>query len=108
MYNLDSFTKKANAVINKAFLNAGRLGHTYMGSEHLLLALSGEQGCTAAAIFKACGIREENILCRIDMLVGRGEPCIVDRDAVTASAKMIIEQAFVISAENGSRLAAVS
>ena len=105
MYNLDSFTKKANAVINKAFLNAGRLGHTYMGSEHLLLALSGEQGCTAAAIFKACGIREENILCRIDMLVGRGEPCIVDRDAVTASAKIIIEQAFVISAENGSRLA---
>ncbi|MDE6133273.1 MAG: ATP-dependent Clp protease ATP-binding subunit, partial [Oscillospiraceae bacterium] len=70
-----------------------------------LLALSGEQGCTAAAIFKACGIREENILCRIDMLVGRGEPCIVDRDAVTASAKMIIEQAFVISAANGSRLA---
>lgn len=105
MYNLDSFTKKANAVINKAFLNAGRLGHTYMGSEHLLLALSGEQGCTAAAIFKACGIREENILCRIDMLIGRGEPCIVDRDAVTASAKMIIEQAFVISAANGSRLA---
>lgn len=105
MYNLDSFTKKANAVINKAFLNAGRLGHTYMGSEHLLLALSGEQGCTAAAIFKACGIREENILCRIDMLVGRGEPCMVDRDAVTASAKRIVEQAFVISAENGSRLA---
>lgn len=105
MYNLDSFTKKANAVINKAFQSAGRLGHTYMGSEHLLLALSGEQGCTAAAIFKACGIREENILCRIDMLVGRGEPCIVDRDAVTASAKMIIEQAFVISAANGSRLA---
>lgn len=105
MYNLDSFTKKANAVINKAFLNAGRLGHTYMGSEHLLLALSGEQGCTAAAIFKSCGIREENILCRIDMLVGRGEPCIVNRDAVTASAKTIIEQAFVISAENGSRLA---
>ncbi len=105
MYNLDSFTKKANAVISKAFLNAGRLGHTYMGSEHLLLALSGEQGCTAAAIFKACGIREENILCRIDMLVGRGEPCIVDRGAVTSSAKRIVEQAFIISAENGSRLA---
>lgn len=105
MYNLDSFTKKANAVINKAFQSAGRLGHTYMGSEHILLALSGEQGCTAAAIFKSCGIREENILCRIDMLIGRGEPCIVDRDAVTASAKMIIEQAFVISAANGSRLA---
>ncbi|MCM1328749.1 MAG: ATP-dependent Clp protease ATP-binding subunit [Ruminococcus sp.] len=105
MYDIESFTKKANSVINKAFLSAGRLGHTYMGSEHLLLALSGEQGCTAAAIFKTCGIREENILCRIDMLVGRGEPCAVDRDAVTASARRIVEQAFIISAESGSRLA---
>lgn len=105
MYELDCFTKKANAVINKAFLHAGRLGHTYMGSEHLLLALAGEQGCTASGIFKSCGIREENILGRINVLVGRGEPCIVDRDAVTLSAKRIVEQAFVISAETGSRLA---
>lgn len=105
MYDPDCFTKKANAVINKAFLQAGRLGHTYMGSEHLLLALAGEQGCTASGIFRSCGIREENILGRINVLVGRGEPCIVDRDAVTLSAKRIAEQAFIISAENGSRLA---
>ena len=43
MYNIEMFTKKANMVIKKAYLQAGRLGHTYMGSEHLLLALSGEQ-----------------------------------------------------------------
>ena len=28
MYNIESFTKKANIVINKAFLQAGKLGHT--------------------------------------------------------------------------------
>lgn len=105
MYNLDSFTKKANNVINKAFMQAGRLGHTYMGSEHLLLSLAGEQGSTAAGIFRVCGIREENILCRINMLVGSGEPCVVDRDAITPSAKKIVERAFVIASESGSKLA---
>ncbi|MCH5349272.1 MAG: ATP-dependent Clp protease ATP-binding subunit [Oscillospiraceae bacterium] len=105
MYNPDSFTKKAAGVINKAFLNAGHLGHTYMGSEHLLLALAGEPGSASAGIFKACGIKEENILMRINMLVGRGEPCITPREAITPSVKRIIENAVIISSESGSRLA---
>ena len=105
MFNLDSFTKKANTVINKAFLHAGHLGHTYMGSEHILLALTGEQGSASAGIFRTCGIKEESVLCRINMMIGRGEPCSVDRDSVTPSAKRIVENAFVIAASNGSRLA---
>lgn len=105
MNNSESFTKKAGNVINKAFLHAGRLGHTYMGSEHLLLALAGEQGSTSSGIFKVCGIKEEHILYRINMLVGRGEPCAVDRSALTPSAKRIIENAFIISSESGGRLA---
>ncbi len=91
MYNLESFTKKANVVINKAYIQAGRLGHIYMGSEHLLLSLVSEPNCTASGIFKMCGIKEEIILGRITALVGRGEPCLVDREAATPSVKRIIE-----------------
>lgn len=105
MYNLESFTKKANIVINKAFLQAGRLGHIYMGSEHLLLSLVSEQNCTAAGIFRMCGIKEETVLARIVALVGRGEPCAVERDSATPSVKRIIERAFILSAESGGRLA---
>ena len=105
MYNLESFTKKANIVINKAYIQAGRLGHIYMGSEHLLLALVSEQNCTAASIFRMCGIKEETVLGRIVAMVGRGEPCIVERDAATPSVKRIIERAFLLATENGGRLA---
>jgi len=105
MYNLESFTKKANIVINKAYIQAGRLGHIYMGSEHLLLSLVSEQGCTASGILKSCGIREDTVLNRISALVGRGEPCIVDRDSATPSVKRIIERAFIIATEGGGRLA---
>ena len=105
MFDPNTFTKKANTVITKAFIHAGELGHTYMGSEHLLLALVSEQGSASAGIFRACGIKEDAVLCRIDMLIGRGEPCNVDRDSVTPSAKRILENAFIIAASNGSRLA---
>ena len=105
MYNLDSFTKKANSVINKAYLHAGRLGHVYMGSEHLLLALATEQGSTSASICRVCGIKEESILKRIDALVGRGEPCVVAHDGATPTVVKIIERAVFISVENKLNLA---
>ncbi len=105
MYNLESFTKKANIVINKAYIQAGRLGHIYMGSEHLLLSLVSEQNCTAASIFRTCGIKEETVLSRIVALVGRGEPCIVERESATPSVKRIIERAFILATQNGGRLA---
>lgn len=105
MYNLESFTKKANIVINKAYIQAGRLGHIYMGSEHLLLSLVSEPNCTASGIFKMCGIKEDLILSRITALVGRGEPCLVDREAATPSVKRIVERAFILASESGARLA---
>ena len=105
MYNLESFTKKANNVINKAYLHAGRLGHVYMGSEHLLLALVTEQGSTAASICRVCGIREDGVMLRINVLVGRGEPCIVEREGTTPTVRKIIEHAIFLARENNVRLA---
>ena len=93
MYNTDLFTKKANTVINKAFLQAGRLGHTYVGSEHLLLALVSEQGSTSAGILRSCGITEEKILGRIIRLIGKGDPCSPGTEQVTPAVTRIIGSA---------------
>jgi ATP-dependent Clp protease ATP-binding subunit ClpC len=104
MYNLDSFTKKANVVINKAFVQAGKLGHTYVGSEHLLYSLVSEHGSTASSIFRVCGIKEDDILNKIIEIVGRGELTNVSEDAVTPNTKRIIEHAYRVAADSGSRL----
>lgn len=93
MKNGELFTGKANTVINKAYLHAGRLGHTYVGSEHLLLALASESGSTSASILKASGITEEKITDRIIRLIGRGEPAAVDSGAVTPAVTRIIGNA---------------
>lgn len=105
MYNIESFTKKANTVINKAFLQAGKLGHTYVGSEHILLSLISEQGCTASGAFRMCGISEGDVLKKIVELVGRGEPSVVSDDSVTPAARRTIEKAEEIAVTVGSRLA---
>ena len=39
MYNFTGFTEKANMALNKAVTVAEDLGHTYIGSEHILLGL---------------------------------------------------------------------
>jgi len=93
MYNTELFTKKANAVINRAYICAGKLRHTYMGTEHLLLALSAETGSTSASILKSGGITEEKVQSRIIKLIGRGEPGGVDRESVTPAVSRIIAAA---------------
>ena len=37
-YNFGGFTGKANIALNFAITSAEKLGHTYVGSEHLLLS----------------------------------------------------------------------
>ncbi len=105
MYNLERFTKKANLVINKAFLQAGKLGHTYVGSEHILLSLSSEQGSTAYSILKSCGIKEDAVLDKIITLVGRGDSTSVSMNSVTPAVRKIIDDAAELSETAGSNLA---
>lgn len=105
MYNLESFTRKANQVINKAFLQAGKLGHTYVGSEHLLLSLISEPGSTAAGVFRVCGVKEESVYAKIISLIGKGDPAEVEQDAITPTAKRIIEEAYALAEESGVKLA---
>ena len=40
MFKFTGFSSKANAAINHAMSQAAVLGHSYIGSEHLLLGLS--------------------------------------------------------------------
>jgi ATP-dependent Clp protease ATP-binding subunit ClpC len=105
MYNADSFTKKANTVINKAFLQAGKLGHTYVGSEHILLSLISEQGAGCVGAFRMCGVTERQVLDKITEIVGRGDPCVVSEDAVTPAAREIMDAAALSAAASGSALA---
>jgi len=50
------FTPKAKRVIEIAVAEAGRLGHSYVGTEHLLLGILREYDCAAARLLTMTGV----------------------------------------------------
>lgn len=60
-YNFNGFTTKANEALNQAISSAENLGHTYVGSEHLLLGLLKIGGGFAAALLNKSGITAEGV-----------------------------------------------
>ena len=48
------FTQKAQNTLNNALRFAAEMGHTYIGSEHLLLALAAESDSVAGKVLSAC------------------------------------------------------
>ncbi|MGI6668432.1 MAG: ATP-dependent Clp protease ATP-binding subunit [Acetivibrionales bacterium] len=66
------FTEKAERSINFSQEAAAQLGHSYVGTEHLLLGLVKEGTSVAARVLQGQGVTEEKILKEIDELIGRG------------------------------------
>ena len=64
------FTEKAQNTLNNALRFARQLGHTYIGSEHILLALAAETDSVAAKLLGKYGITVEKVKNRIEALTG--------------------------------------
>lgn len=105
MYSNERLTKKANLVLNKAFLQSGRLGHTYVGSEHLLLAMLEEQGTAAYGVLRSCGIKSDKIRKRIIDIIGAGDITAPDETDFTPIMRSIIEGAIKLAVTAGAKLA---
>ncbi|NLH96363.1 MAG: ATP-dependent Clp protease ATP-binding subunit, partial [Clostridiaceae bacterium] len=67
------FTEKAEKALSLAQESAARLGHSYVGTEHLLLGLLKEGTGVAARVLQSQGVTEEKIISQIDELIGRGD-----------------------------------
>ena len=85
------FTQKAQNVLNRALAYAAELGHTYIGSEHILLGLIGENDSIAAGILAARGADFEKIKDDIVKYAGVGTASNVGAADMTPRTKRIIE-----------------
>lgn len=61
MYSFNGFTQKANRALNLAVEAAQDLGHTYIGTEHILLGLLEEGTGVASAALSGSGIAADAI-----------------------------------------------
>ena len=97
MYRFNSFTQKANEVLNLAIKAAGEYGHNYVGSEHILIGLLKEGTGIAASVLNEKGISFEDVDELIRTEIGTGRPTKLSPDDFTPRSKRIIELSFQIA-----------
>ncbi len=95
------FTAKAQSALNDSLRLATELGHTYIGSEHLLLALATDSECAAARLLARRGVTPDKIRAQIVDLVGQGERSNVSAADMTPRTKRIIQHSLVEANRTG-------
>ena len=103
-YSFTGFTEKANRALNMAIDTAERFGHTYIGSEHLLLGLAKEGTGAAAVILSDKGITVERLEKLMAEAIGRGNPTSLTPDRFTPRAKRVLEMSLSGARSMGSAL----
>ncbi len=87
----NKFTGTAKNALREAVRAAGRLGHTYIGTEHLLLALTEEDKCVAGELLSAKGITSSSVKAMIQEISGVGTECAPDVSDMTPALRRVIE-----------------
>ena len=85
------FTQRAQNALNGALQAASHLGHTYIGSEHLLLGLLSESDSIAGKILAARGVDADHVRAAIIDLAGKGVPGMVSPSDMTPRTQRIIQ-----------------
>ena len=95
------FTQKAQNTLNNSLRFAAEMGHTYIGSEHLLLALAAEKESVAAKLLSARGVSVDGLKAEIEKISGLGSGSSVSPADMTPRTKRIIEGSAMESVRAG-------
>lgn len=88
------FTERAQKVVVLSQEEARRLGHSVVGTEHILLGLAAEGEGVAARAMQAIGISLEKVRAEVEKVIGRGEGESEGNIGFTPRAKRVLELAF--------------
>ncbi len=101
MFNFNGFTQKANNALNMAVDAAQDMGHTYVGTEHILLGLVSEESGVAATVLQQNGLSAEDLKDLIERTIGTGSRTVITPDDFTPRTKRVMQTAMVLSARLG-------
>ena len=87
------FTSTALGAIRLAQQHAAQLGHTYVGSEHLLLGLSNQPLSQAGQVLRQTGVEPQALRAAVAQRVGTGAPARSPQQGLTPRCCLIIRRA---------------
>ncbi len=93
MYRFKGFTEKANTALNLAIESAEALGHTYIGTEHIVLGLLQEGTGVAASVLGARGVTAVQYQQKIVESESSGQRTRLSPEDFTPRAKKAMEMA---------------
>ena len=91
---IDRFTAKARASINLAVQAAEELGHSYVGTEHLLIGLLEEGGGVAARVLSENGVKKEKVISLVSQLISPDQTVRMEESGYTPSARRVLENSY--------------
>ena len=95
------FTEKAEKALNNAVKTAEEFGHTYIGSEHILLSLCRATESAAAIILNKYSVTSEKVALAIKEYSGSGLKSTLTPKDMTPCSKKIVEGSYRISVKYG-------
>lgn len=101
MYNFNGFTEKANNAINLAVEAAQQLGHTYIGSEHILLGLLRSGNGAAYTVLSKCGADADKLEQLIIQEIGTGDITRLTPEDFTPRTKRVLQTALMQASRLG-------
>lgn len=101
MYRFNGFTEKANNALNLSISSAEEMGHTYIGSEHILLGLLKEGSGVASVILEELGVDEDDLDNLLRNEIGIGARTSLGTSDFTPRTKRILQNAVMQAASLG-------
>ena len=100
------YTENALQVQKLAERSANACGHSYVGSEHLLVGLVQEKGGTAGAVLREHHVEEKKLKELIEKLIApQGGAALMERNGWTPRAQEILESSLELAQQLGSEKA---
>ncbi len=104
MFIFTGFSGKANAALNNAVNCAEDMGHTYVGSEHILAGLLKDPTCVAGVILNSRKITYSAVCEMIRSAIGVGIPTKLTENDITPRARKIIRSSVAAAQNSGTAL----
>jgi ATP-dependent Clp protease ATP-binding subunit ClpC len=101
VYKFTGFTESANNALNFAIESAENFGHTYIGSEHILLGLLSDSKTVSASLLNSKKITIKKVEEQIKKNIGVGIPTSLSPEDVTPKCRKIIESALNTNTKKG-------
>ena len=101
MFAFNGFTQKANKALNSAIEFAQELGHTYIGTEHILGGILRQEDSAATEILNNASISFLDLSEQLELDVGKGMSTNLSPADFTPRTKRILETAIIEARKAG-------